>query len=166
MADGGNPLETLRTMLDGGMALMADLLDDPLVGRWLDAFVAMPAADRGVVVDAVEREVKARRLSRATESTTGQAMHPNPNARLYLRAHGPEAQRSDLERDEMMLATIRALRVIHVIAETPEIHAEWRDATREALTHVDAETRAVVAGLLRETLGLVDEVDVTGTDRT
>ncbi len=159
MADGQHPFDKLSAMLDGSMALVNELFGDPSLARWIDAFAAMPAGDRRVVVEAVEREVKARQLSRATEGTTGQAMHPNPNARLYVRAHGPEAQRSDLERDEMMLATIRALRVMHVIAQTPEIHTEWRDATREALTHVDAEARAVVAALLQETLALVAEVE-------
>jgi hypothetical protein len=157
-------LEVLRNLLDAAARLSTELEGDPLFKRFLDVYFDMPPEDRAVVVGAIERDVKARLLSRATEKVTGQVCRPNPNARLYVRAHGPEAQRSDLERDEMMFATIRMMRVMHVIGETPEIHAEWRDATREALRHVDRETRELLRRLLREMLALVDGHDEDGPE--
>ena len=44
----------------------------------------------------------------------------------------------------------------------PEIHAEWREATRTAFDLTDPETRAVVDRLLREALGLLAASDRGG----
>jgi hypothetical protein len=82
-------------------------------------------------------------------------MHPNPNALLYLRSHESAIPRGVLERDEMMLAMLSGFHVAPILT-TPEIHAEWIDATREAVGHVDDATRAVVVGLLREVLALIE----------
>jgi hypothetical protein len=151
-----NPIEALRAMLDAGAAIVDGVLADELMARWIEAFVVMPVADRPVVVDVVEREVKARVVSRAVETTIAQTWHANPNARLYVRMHGQEPRREDLVREEMLLGTLRALRVMPMIAAVPDIHADWLDATREAMEQVDGDTRAFVALMLRETLQLIE----------
>ncbi|HXJ33791.1 MAG TPA: hypothetical protein VMS22_07085 [Candidatus Eisenbacteria bacterium] len=149
-------LSRLVEMLEEAVRTVDELDADPIVRRLLEAFRLMPIQDREVVVGAIEREVQARRLSRATEEATGQTMHPNPNARLYLRSHETAVPRSLLERDELMLAMLSAFRVTPILI-VPEIHAEWMDGTRAALEHVEPETRTVVAQLLREVLAMVEE---------
>jgi hypothetical protein len=117
----------------------------------------MPAQDRPVIIDAVEREVKARALSRATDRVTGQSMVPNPNARLYVRTHQSVFDRNLLERDEMMIATVQAMRVASIIPSVADIYASWRDATREAIQHVDEATRAVVERLVLDVVAFLRE---------
>lgn len=158
-------LASLKTVLGDAARLAEDVAGDAVLTRLLAAFAAMPAEDRAVIVDVIEREVDARVLSRATEHVTGQAARPNPNARLYVRSHGREISRSELEEGEMMLATLRALRVAGLLA-IPEIHAEWLAATRAALAQVDAATRAVVETLVREILGLLAEANAAVEART
>jgi hypothetical protein len=147
-------LETLLATLRTATMLAADVVRDPLLRRLISTFHAMPDRDRETIVGVVEREVQARLLSQATERVTGQGARANPNARLYVRTHQSEAQRSDFERDEMMLATLRALKVIPLLT-IPEIHAEWRDATREALDQVEPETIAMMERLVVELLEIV-----------
>jgi hypothetical protein len=165
-SDPGNPIEALRAMLDAGASIVDGVLEDPLMARWIDAFVVMPQNDRAVVVDVVEREVKARVVSRAVETTIAQTWHANPNARLYVRMHGHEPTRDDLVREEMLLGTLRALRVMPMIAGTPDIHADWLDATREAFGQTEPEALSFVAVMLRETLALIEAMPPPTTDRT
>jgi hypothetical protein len=156
-SDVADTLEGLRSTLEAALHLTRDLTSDGVFGRLLGAFRDMPAADRGIIVGAIEREVKARVLSRATQGVTGQSMVPNPHARLYVRAHETGIDRNLLERDEMMVAMARAMRVAGLIPSLPEIHASWREATREAVGAVDDATRTVVEGLMREVLGFIAE---------
>ena len=120
------------------------------------AFRLMPLEDRATIVSAIEREVQARRLSCASEDTTGQAMHPNPNARLYLRSHETAIPRNVLERDELTLAMLSAMRVAPILL-VPDIHTSWEEGTRAALAHIDESTRVAVAGLMREALGWIED---------
>src|SRR5262245_23260426 len=152
-------LEGLQSTLEAALHLTRELTDDTLLCRWLAAFRAIPAGDRAVVVEAIERELKARALSRATEDVTGQSMVPNPHARLYVRAHESTFDRNLLERDEMMLATVRGMRVASIIPNVPDILASWRVGTREALEHIDAQTRKAVEGLVCEVLDMLRAVD-------
>jgi len=153
-------LETLAAALHTATALAAEVLDDALLPRLIAAFHAMPAGDRATIVGVVEREVQARLLSRATEGVTGQGAHPNPNARLYVRTHGREAQRHDFERDDMMLGMLRVLKVLPILT-VPEIRAEWREASREALAEVDDEVVEVMDDVIGEFLDLVRSVRAT-----
>ena len=163
MKHGEPPLTAQSTLLElvDVIELAAKLTDtlatDPILKRLVEAVRLMPLEDRATVVTAIEREVQARRLSRATENATGQAMHPNPNARLYLRSHERSVPRNMLERDELMLAMLSGMRVSPILL-VPDIHAAWIDGTREALEHLDPATRSAVAQLMREALGLVEEV--------
>ncbi len=151
-------LRQLADVIETAVQLAESLVVDPILRRLFEAFRVMPLEDRGAIVTAIEREVQARRLSRATEDATGQAMHPNPHARLYLRSHQQAMPRSMLERDELMLAMLSGMRASPILL-MPEIHASWLDGTREALEHLDAATRRTVAQLMREALALVDEAD-------
>jgi len=162
--DGSWALETLQATLEAALGVARELSGDRLLGRLITAFREMPAQDRAVLIEAIEREVKARNLSRATEAVTGQSMVPNPNARLYLRAHETGFDRNLLERDEMMIATVRAMRVATIIPSVPEIHESWRAAVREAMQHVDQATRIVVEQLVVEMLGFVREANAAEGD--
>jgi hypothetical protein len=164
LSDDTTIFSRLMEALDAAAALADELRGDRLFWRLVSAFRLMPAEDRPVVVDVVEREVKARRISYATHDVTGQVMHPNRHARLYVRSHqAPVVPRDTLERDEMMLAMLSALRVVPILA-TPEIHASWVDATREAIGHLDADTCRTAVELLREVIALATNEGVTPTD--
>jgi len=121
--EGPASLIGLATLLKEATALVTELDGDPVLRGVLESFRLMPLEDRGAIAEALHREVQARRLSLATEDVTGQAMHANPHARLYLRSHETAIPRSLLERDELMLALIQAMRLAPVL-RTPAIHDE------------------------------------------
>jgi hypothetical protein len=149
-------LQELCDVIGRATELTSTLTEDAILQRLLEVFRLMPLEDRATIVSAIEREVQARRLSRATERTTGQAMHANPHARLYVRSHETAVPRSMLERDELMLAMLSAMRVAPILL-VPDIHASWEAGTRDALVHVDESTRRAVADLMREALAWVEE---------
>jgi len=148
-------LEQLRTSLEAALSLARELADDPLLARIVAAFRAMPIDDRPVIISVLEREVTGRLLAKATEKAVGQSTHVNPNARLYVRAHDSQLDRRAFDRDEMMIADIRAMRIATAIRYIPELYAVWKEALREAMDHVDEPTRAVAAELLRDGLAAI-----------
>ena len=150
-------LQDLADVIDAAVRLADAMASDPMLQRLLEAFRLMPLEDRATILNAIEREVQARRLSNATQDATGQSMHPNPHARLYLRSHERVAPRNMLERDELMFAMLSGMRVTPILL-TPDIHKSWADGTREAMEHLDDTARAAVEQLLREALVLLDEV--------
>ena len=150
-------LHELADVIDAAVRLAEAISNDPMLQRLLEAFRLMPLEDRATILCAIEREVQARRLSRATQDATGQSMHPNPHARLYLRSHERVVPRNMLERDELMFAMLSAMRVTPILL-TPDIHASWVEGTREAMEHLDDTARASVEQLLSEALVLLDEV--------
>lgn len=153
-------LQELADVIDAAVRLAETLANDPILQRLLEAFRLMPLEDRATILRAIEREVQARRLSNATQDATGQSMHPNPNARLYLRSHEQVVPRNMLERDELMFAMLSGMRVSPILL-TPDIHASWVEGTREAMEHLDDTTRSAVEQLLREALVLLAEVRTT-----
>src|SRR5262245_25215169 len=104
-------LHELADVIDAAVRLADAIANDPVLHRLLEAFRLMPLEVSGTILCAIEREVQARRLSVATEDATGQSMHPNPNARLYLRSHEQVVPRNLLERDELMFAMLSGMRV-------------------------------------------------------
>jgi hypothetical protein len=160
MSDGNgrSGLRKLADIIEKATHLAEAMMADGILQRVIEAFRLMPLEDRGTIATAIEREVQARRLSCATEDATGQSMHPNPNARLYMRSHEQTMPRHMLERDELMFAMLKGMRVSPILM-VPDIHASWIDGTREALEHLDATTRGTVAQLMREVLALVEEAD-------
>jgi hypothetical protein len=162
-----SPVEELIDVIDVAARLADALGGDPMVQRVIEAFRLMPFEDREIIADVIEREVRARRLSIASEVATGQAMHPNPNARLYLRSHEKHTlARILLERDELMLAMLAGLRASPLLL-VPEIHQSWIEGTRAALEHLEPSARRAASLLLREALALVEEADqsTAATDR-
>jgi hypothetical protein len=148
-------LQGLAVLLQEVVKLAADLDADPVVRDVLESFRLMPFEDRSVIAEALRREVQARRLSLATEDVTGQTMHSNRHARFYLRSHETAIPRGLLERDELMLALTRAMRLAPVL-RTEAIHTELMEALALALGHVDDAIRCDVAVLLRECLAVLE----------
>ena len=142
-----SPLERLRRQLREAVAMVDTLDGDDLAHRALAALRALPPDDLPVIVDVLEREAQARRLSRATQEMTGQSMHPNPHARLYLRSHANEPTRADLEIGEMASAMLRGMQA-SMILTVPAIRTEWEEATRRAVAQLPAAMRPVVDELL------------------
>src|SRR5678815_3178948 len=99
-------LQELADVIEAAIRLAEEMSNDPMLQRILEVFRLMPLEDRATILRAIEREVQARRLSCATHEMTGQSMHPNPNARLYLRSHERVVPRSMLERDDLMFAML------------------------------------------------------------
>jgi hypothetical protein len=149
-------LHELTEVIEVAARLADTLANDATLHRVIEALRLMPLEDRAVVATAIEREVQARRLSLATENATGQSMHANPHARLYLRSHESVVPRQLLERDELMLAMLRGMRVTPILL-VPDIHAAWADGTREAIDHLEPAAREAVAQLLREALVMLEE---------
>ena len=148
-------LEQLQATLQGALMLVHEMASDELLARLIAAFRAMPTLDRPVIVGVIEREVTGRLLSKATEKAVGQETHPNPNARLYIRAHESTLDPRALGRDEMMIADIRGMRIASLIRNMPELYATWKDAMRDAMDHVDERTRAVAEELLHDVLATI-----------
>jgi len=153
--EGAEALEQLQTTLEAALGLANELAGDELLGRIISVFRAMPTQDRPVIIGVLEREVTGRLLSRATEKPVGQSTHPNPNARLYVRAHDSVFDQRHFDRDEMMIADIRAMRIACLIRNVPEIYSTWKAAIREAMDHVDESTRRVAEELLHDVLAAI-----------
>lgn len=162
-ADGGplDPLarlETLQSVVAAALRMLNEIGRDPLLAHWLDAYRTMPVADRPVVVAAVVREVKAAVVTHGTGHVTGHGMHPTPHARLYVRSMGGELPRTDVETEAMRQATLRAIDVLGVLTNTPELLAQWRAATTTVLQEIDPVQRAAVETLTQEFVELLRRV--------
>ena len=157
MRGGVATLEQLQATLGAALEIVRELGEDQLLQRIIAVFRAMPTQDRPVIIGVLEREVTGRLLSRATEKPVGQSTHPNPNARLYVRAHDSGFDRRLYDRDEMMIADIRAMRIACLIRKVPGIYSIWKDAMREAMDHVDEEARTIAEELLHDVLGFIAE---------
>jgi hypothetical protein len=154
---GPETIERLRNTLDAALEVARGLADDPFFSRLVAAFQSMPADDRPVILGVLEKEVTSRVLSRHTERPIGRAMHPNPNARLYMTSYDSAFDRGPYDRDEMMLADIRGLRIGTAIRYIPEIYEMWKSAMREAMDHVDEVSRNAAEELVRDILRCIDE---------
>jgi hypothetical protein len=149
-------LETIQAMLAAALRLVREIEADPLLARWLASYQQMPEDDRPVVVEAVEREVKAAVITRATADVAGQTMHPNPHARLYLRKMETDIPRVTVETEAMRRALVRAMRVVGVVTTTPEMFAQWRAATAAALAGLQPAERDAVERMAREFMTIMD----------
>jgi hypothetical protein len=158
----GSTLEQLETTLEAAISLVTELAGDGLLRRLIETFRAMPTEDRPVIIGVLEREVLGRLLAKGTEKPVGQSTHANPNARLYVRAHDSDFDRRMFDRDGMMIADIRAMRVATIIRNIPEVRAVWKEAMREALDHVDEPTWQVAEDLLRDVLDCIADARTSG----
>jgi hypothetical protein len=153
----GTAFEQLRDYLGRALEIARDLASDAILGRLIAVFQQMPFQDRPIILGILEREVAGRTLSRATEKAVGQETHVNPNARLYVRAHNTGIDHRIFDRDEMMIADVRAMRIAGLVRNIPTIYELWKDALREAVQQVDDETLANAELLLRDGLAAVVE---------
>ena len=160
----GTALGNLQITLEAALHLLRELADDDLLRRVTAAFHAMPEGDRPVVVDVLEREVRGRLLSQATEDSIGQSTRPNPNARLYIRSFESGFDRRALEHDDMLIANVRTMQASAVIRGIPETYAIWKDAMRTAMDEVDDATRATFAEMLGHILRCIAERQVSEPD--
>jgi len=149
-------LETLRAMLDAATTILSDVASsDSLFPRLWGVFGRMPAEDRDAILGILEREVDARLLAMTVaDAMTGIKLRPNPGARLYLRVVDCEPQ---LNRDEMIRGTVRAMRMYHRIGDS--VHAEWEKTAVEAIGMLCPDERAGVAAFCRRLGELVAECD-------
>ena len=163
MSKRDDPLGDLYAMLRTALALVDELADEPLRERLLRAFARFPAPDRAVIVGVLEREADHLAVTEASEGgfTACRRMSPNPHARLYLRV--TEDPAPYVSRDEMMLATLRAVRMLH--GSLAELALDWQAATLDAFRTCTPEARASVAAFAREVLALVARSEAPPTTR-
>ena len=154
----------LQKALAAAVDLAQRLSDDPLLRRIVAVFEQMPLQDREPILAILEREVTGRRLSRATEKPVGQSTHVNPNARLYVRAHSTQLDAQHFDRDEMVIADVRAMRIAPMIRYVPEIYETWKAALREAMDHVDDNLRCVAEQLVGDVLAAIADARATDGD--
>ena len=64
----------------------------------------------------------------------------------------------------MMLADIRGMRIATLIRNVPDIYAAWKDALREAMSHVDESTRSIAEELLNDVLAAIAEARAASSD--
>lgn len=160
---GDDRLGTLRDVLRTASTLLDQMVADPLLDRLVRVFLRLPAPDRAVVVHAIEREADLLSLADAADGslTPFRTMRPNPHARLYLRV--TEQPTPYLSREEMMLATIRAVRTIH--GSLSDMRADWQEAVVDALRTIEPAEQAQVAEFARDILALLarsQEPDASG----
>ncbi|MCW5890955.1 MAG: hypothetical protein KIT14_10420 [bacterium] len=153
--DSTTALEQLQVTLTAALSLATDLSSNALLQRLLAVFRAMPADDRPVIMGVLEREVLGRLLARGTERNVGQTTHPNPNARLYVRAHESDYERRLFDRKGMMIADVRAMRIAPIIRDIPAVRELFREAMAEALGQVEPHLWSVAEDLLHDVLGCI-----------
>lgn len=153
-------ITTLQALLKTARGIAEDLsaAADALLVRWNEVFQRMPPEDRRPVLEIVEREVGLRLIERSGSSISGfTIVKANPNARLYVRAFGP--QRPYHDRDDIMRATLRAARMMLILP--PEFHDAWEEATLDAFRALSPEEREAVARHNREILALLERTQQT-----
>lgn len=154
-ARAGGALTALRQTIVTALDMVVSLDDDSLLRRWMVTYQHTPSEDRLGLVQILEREVLGRLLSRGMERPVGESTHLNPNARLYVRTLDSSFDRRAFDRDGMMIADIRAMRVATIIHGIPDIRAMFKDALREALDHVEPAVWTVAEDLLRDALACI-----------
>lgn len=146
------PLETVRTLLDSALRLLAGLADDPLLARLTRVYAGLPTEDREPIVAILEREVQARLTAEAAGDMTGLALRPNPGARLYTRILGGDPRPNP---ERAVQQALRAIQVTH--GAVAPMDSEWKTIARDALAEASAEERASMERFVRGLLGLVEE---------
>jgi hypothetical protein len=150
----GDELATLAALLQAASHIV-DELSGELIGRVLDVLGKFPAADRNFILEVLEREARSRALAEATGATTGLALRPNPNARLYVRVVDPGPV--TVEHEKIVTASVRSMRMVHAVI-TP-IRERWLAAMRAGIQMLDADERAGVAQFTKDILALVEETE-------
>jgi hypothetical protein len=142
--------DVLRSLLATAHDLVQKL-DDPLFARLVDVFSRMPADDRELLVGVLEREVQTRLLSlEVAESLTKIDLHPNRNARLYVRVVGQDATEE--------VETLAFLRAAYSVQRSVDaLDPDWRAMVLVALRQMEPAARAQIDAFNRAVRDLLDE---------
>lgn len=155
--DSFDRLAALDGLLAAADRFVNEIRDDPDFVRLVDLFRRMPAADRGIILGMLEREVNHRVVNAKMASMTGFSLTPDPNARIYLRVYSSATSSvSGRDRDDMMIASLRSLKAMPQVLD-PNVHDEWRAAAREAGEQLDARELAAAQRVLSEMLAILSE---------
>jgi hypothetical protein len=158
-------MATLATLIDGASRIADGLASSGFFDRLQRVFDRMPAMDRQTILEVLEREVEYRCLTRGTgDLATGYETRPNPNARLYLRIFSDPQPPPIMDRDELVLANYRGLRVLRYVLGP--LHGVWRDAMAEAVALIRTDERAAARQVLAEALGLLEAHEPPGAPST
>jgi hypothetical protein len=149
-----NALATLRMLLSSAGDVVAQLLDHPLFPRLIQVFDRMPEDDREVIIAVLEREVAARlRLEEGRPFGADHSAHPNPRARLYLHVYESADDQPDPLRADLILATMRAARLI--TSSCGKLSPIAADAVLTAFRELTAEQHAAMIAFHTEALELL-----------
>jgi hypothetical protein len=145
-------------MIETARQLAAKVAGDGALARLHRVFADMPETDRETVLQVLEREVEYRLMTRGTgDLATGYETRPNPNARIYLRILTTPETPPMMDREELVVANHRGLRVLrHVLGSA---HAAWRDAMAEAAGMLEPRERTAARQVLQETIAALDAAD-------
>ncbi|MGH7895912.1 MAG: hypothetical protein ACREQL_14665 [Candidatus Binatia bacterium] len=151
-------LNTLHTILQAAGDLVDEITVDGVVARLLRSFTLMPPEDRETVAGVLEREVSVRCVTRASSDMSGWETRPNPNARLYVSAFGPQGVQRlpGMNEDDMTIALFRLSRVVPLL-RGDELLGRWRAAARQAVGMLDPHQRAAVVEYGREMAAIAEE---------
>jgi hypothetical protein len=145
-------------MIDTARRLATDVASNGLFARLQRVFAQMPEEDREIVLRVLEREVEYRLMTRGTgDIATGYETRANPSARLYLRILTAPEPPPLMDREELVVANQRGLRVLRYVLGSS--HAVWRDAMTEAAESLEPVERASARQVLQETIAALDAAD-------
>ncbi len=157
-------LSTLHHVLASAARLAQDIATDPLVPRLLDILARIPAEDREVIVNVLEREVDLRNLSKSAPNSALSGLNvtkPNPNARLYFRVADNEPAPYVVP-EEIVQAVVRAARVLRRASERgSDLASVWEPAMVEGLRRMDPDERAMLRWYHQRILQILDEAEHT-----
>jgi hypothetical protein len=124
--------DVLKSLLSSAASMLQELVNNPLLERYLDVFARMPEGDREPLVGALEHEVQTRLLSQeVAQDFTQVELRPNPKAQFYLRVITPE--------QEAKVEMVPLLRAMYTMATgIDELDPHWLGLIGQALRQLDA----------------------------
>lgn len=150
-------LDVLRTLLESAARIAGELTSgtDPPVAQLGRIIRKAPPGDLEVLLGVFEREIDAKINADLTcDAMTGLSLRPNPNARLYTRVIDPEPA---FERQEVVLAAVRAMRGIHNAVEPKFL--DWQAVVQEALRSTTPPERESIEQFCRTMLSFLEQIE-------
>lgn len=164
----GEKLDVLRTLLESAARIAGELASggDPLLAQLGRIVRKAPPEDLDILLAVLEREIDAKLNADVTaDAMTGLSLRPNPNARLYTRVIDREPT---FERDEVILAAVRAMRGIHAAVREPKF-LDWQAVAQEALRSASPAERESIREFCRVMAAFVESIErdlaANGTER-
>jgi hypothetical protein len=156
----------LKAALSRAQDLIAQLSEDPLVERMLQAFGRLPMPDREPIVRVLERDATWCRIVEQTADTTGITVRPNPHASLYVQIV-EQVPDQPLQRDvDVIRYGIEQFVALLPLLFQEDVHALWTISGRALIRDVDPELREYAARLVREVAVLLMEAEAPAADST